>query len=44
MKKSYFDTIIIMEMCMRICRMCMAFCVSVSDMFSVSEVNTQAAY
>ena len=36
-------TIIMMEMCMCTQSMCMTFCALISDMFSISEVNTQAA-
>ena len=42
MKKSDFTTIIMMGMCMWICQMCMAFCVSLFDMFSVC-INKQCA-
>lgn len=42
MKKLGFTTIM-MGMCMWTCSMCMTFCALISDMFSISEVNTQAA-
>lgn len=42
MKKLSFTTTIIMRMCMWIYSMCMTFCALVSDMLSISEVNTQA--
>ena len=32
-----------MEMCMWICRMCMAFCAHLSDMFSISRLKHFAA-
>ncbi len=43
MKKLGLATIIMMEMCMWTYSMCMTFCALISDMFSISEVNTQAA-
>lgn len=41
MKKLGFTTIM-MGMCMWTQLMCMTFCALISDMFSVSEINTQA--
>ena len=43
MKKSGFTITIMMEMYMWTYSMCMTFCAIVSDMFSISEVNTQVA-
>lgn len=43
MKKSGFTTAMMMEMCMWTRRMCMAFCVFVSDMFSISKAKHSAA-
>ena len=41
MKKLGFTTIMT-GMCMWTKRMCMTFCALISDMFSISEINTQA--
>lgn len=45
MKKSGFATAIMMEMCMCMwtCRMRMAFCMFISDMFSISKAKHSAA-
>ena len=43
MKKLGFTTNMMMEVCMWTQLMCMTFCALISDMFSISEVNTQAA-
>lgn len=40
MKKLSSTTIIMMEMCMQTCCMCMISCAKVFDMFSISEVNS----
>ena len=42
MKKFDF-TAMMMGMCMQACCMCMIFCVSIADMFSISEVKHFAA-
>lgn len=43
MKKFNSTTIMMMEMCMWICCMCMAFCASISDMFSILKAKHFAA-
>lgn len=43
MKKFGFADIIMIEMCMWTCQMCMAFCMFISDMFSIAKVNSYAA-
>ncbi len=43
MKKSDFTTAIVMELCMWTYSMCMIFCALVSDMLSISGINTQTA-
>lgn len=43
MKKSGFIANMMMEMCMWTCRMCMAFCAFISDMFSISKAKHFAA-
>lgn len=42
MKELSFNIAMMIEMCLWRC-MCMSFCASVSDMFSISEVNHTAA-
>ena len=32
-----YTTIIMMDMCMWICQMCISFCAFISDMFSISK-------
>ena len=39
MIKFYNTSIIMMEMCMWICQMCISFCAFISDMFSISKKN-----
>ena len=43
MKKSGFTAAIMMEICMWACQMCMAFCMFISDMFSISKAKHFAA-
>lgn len=43
MKKSNFATAIVMKLCMLIYNMCMIFGDLVSDMLSISGINTQTA-
>lgn len=43
MKKTGFTITMMMEMCMWTCRMCMAFCAFISDMFSISRAKHSAA-
>lgn len=41
--KKFNSTAVMMKMCMQICCMCMAFCASDSDMFSLSSAKHFAA-
>lgn len=43
MKKFGFAAIMMMEMCMQTCCMCMISCAKISDMFSIAKVNSYAA-